>query len=137
MTFTITTDADILARTIYGEARGEGYDGMKAVACVVVNRVKKPCWWGYSVKTVCLKPYQFSCWNGQDPNLVVIEKVTNDDPVFSTARGIATLAVAGDLVDNTNGATSYYAKGLATPPSWAVGKMPCAEIGNHLFFKDA
>ena len=31
---------DVLARTIWGEARGEGTSGMSAVACVVINRVK-------------------------------------------------------------------------------------------------
>ena len=33
------SDLDILARTIYGEARGEGQEGMEAVACVVIVRI--------------------------------------------------------------------------------------------------
>ena len=41
-------DVDILARTIYGEARGEGQEGMEAVACVVMNRYKDHKWYtGY------------------------------------------------------------------------------------------
>ena len=32
-------ETDILARTIYGEARGESISGMEAVASVVLNRV--------------------------------------------------------------------------------------------------
>ena len=65
-------DIDTLARTIYGEARGESRQGKIAVACVILNRVKrkKMCGWreinGYKVATVaatCLKPWQFSCWN--------------------------------------------------------------------------
>lgn len=34
-----TSDVDVLARTIYGEARGESISGMEAVAFVVLNRV--------------------------------------------------------------------------------------------------
>ena len=32
-------ETDILARTLYGEARGEGLIGLEAVACVILNRV--------------------------------------------------------------------------------------------------
>ena len=44
-------ETDILARTIYGEARGESISGMEAVASVVLNRVafakRRGCfWWG-------------------------------------------------------------------------------------------
>lgn len=35
-------EIDVLARTIYGEARGEGMQGMQAVANVVMNRAKIP-----------------------------------------------------------------------------------------------
>ena len=55
------TDVDIIAKTLYGEARGEGYDGMLAVATVIYNRAKHDK--DLFVK-VCLKPKQFSCWNG-------------------------------------------------------------------------
>ena len=33
-------DVDILARTIFGEARGESLSGQEAIASVVINRVK-------------------------------------------------------------------------------------------------
>lgn len=43
-------DVDILARTIYGEARSEGQEGMEAVACVVMNRYRAGRWFtGYLV----------------------------------------------------------------------------------------
>ena len=43
-------DLDILARTLYGEARGEGTEGMEAVANVIMNRYRKPKWYsGYIV----------------------------------------------------------------------------------------
>ena len=65
------SDTDILARTIFGEARGEGLEGMEAVACVIINRVKAKKWFtGYelingvkvpNVAQTCLKKAQFSC----------------------------------------------------------------------------
>ena len=61
-------ETDILARTIYGEARGESISGMEAVASVVLNRVafanrRGRFWWGNSIAEVCRAPKQFSCWN--------------------------------------------------------------------------
>ena len=38
------SDVDILARTLYGEARGEGIDGIEAVACGIMNRFKARKW---------------------------------------------------------------------------------------------
>ena len=60
-------DQDILARTLWGEARGEGVAGQIAVAWSIRNRVEmdlhndgKPDWWGEGYAGVCKKPYQFS-----------------------------------------------------------------------------
>lgn len=125
---------DTLARTIWGEARGEGREGMEAVAAVIMNRVARPCWWGRTIETVCTKPWQFSCWNSNDPNLAKLLSVTEADPSFKTAMEIATLAEAGELPDPTNGSTHYHVKTIR--PDWAQGRQPCAAIGNHLFYKD-
>ena len=43
-------EIDLLARTIWGEARGDGYTGMKAVANVIMNRVQKGSWYGKTVQ---------------------------------------------------------------------------------------
>lgn len=60
----IEHDIDILARTIYGEARGEKTAGKKAVACVIMNRYKAKKWFsGKTIAETCQKPWQFSCWN--------------------------------------------------------------------------
>lgn len=128
-------DDDVLARTICGEARGQGDAGMSAVANVVMNRVAKPCWWGATVKEVCLKPYQFSAWNVGDPNRAVILNLDDTHSIYNDALAIARQAIAGELPDATNGATYYFAKG--TPePKWAFGKDPCAAIGGQLFFNN-
>ena len=132
-----TDPIDIMARTIWGEARGEGHSGMVAVANVIMNRVAHPKWWGNDVISVCTKPYQFSCWLKSDPNREKLIAVTANDPQFADALQIAANAVHGGLDDITHSATSYYDSRMPDPPSWAEAMEPVAEIGHHLFFKDA
>ncbi|MDY6408142.1 MAG: cell wall hydrolase [Pseudomonadota bacterium] len=80
------SETEILAKTLYGEARGEGISGLEAVANVILNRVKHPCWWGKSIQEVCLKPMQFSCWNTDDPNRKKLMEDLSADPVFNVCR---------------------------------------------------
>lgn len=127
---------DVLARTIWGEARGEGERGMLAVANVVLNRAAQPSWWGTSIISVCLKRWQFSCWNTNDPNLEKLKNVSETDPQFKQAMTITQQVIAGTTEDITNGATHYFYSKMPKPPRWAQGKKPCAVIGNHLFFKN-
>lgn len=126
---------DVLARTIWGEARGEGRDGMIAVANVVVNRANAGGWWGNSIREVCLKPWQFSAWNPTDPNLIRMLKVDDTDPQFADALQIAAAAVAGRLPDITGGATNYQVRG--TGAAWAAGMQQTAAIGAHDFYREA
>lgn len=131
-------ECDTLARTLWGEARGEGSGGMQAVACVILNRVahaKKMngYWWGNTILEVCHKPFQFSCWNSSDPNYRKLLSVDEEDLYFVTARRVATRALLGFLKDPTNGATHYHARTLT--PKWAIGKKPSAVLGRHIFYK--
>jgi N-acetylmuramoyl-L-alanine amidase len=128
---------DVLARTLWGEARNQGTHGMQAVANVVMNRTahaqeKGRFWWGNNVIQVCQKPYQFSCWNRNDPNFSKVQSVDESDLYFASAVRIARRAVIGVLDDITNGATHYHTKNIA--PYWAKGRAPCAEIGSHVFY---
>jgi spore germination cell wall hydrolase CwlJ-like protein len=125
---------DTLARTIWGEARNQGYDGMYAIACVVMNRVNNPTWWGDTIVNVCTKPFQFSCWLPNDPNRPKLIAVTNSDPQFATALGIAATAANGTLVDITNGSTHYFNLLMPHAPEWASGRTPTKIIGTHAFF---
>ena len=125
-------DTEILAKTIYGEARGEGLTGMEAVANVIINRAKHPGWWGKTVREVCLKPYQFSCWNPDDPNRKKLEGDLSADPIFDVCLRIARRALGGVLPDRTKGATHYHA--LSVSPKWASALVPNVQIGNHLFY---
>lgn len=142
MSESIDIDIDILARTIYGEARGEGTEGMEAVACVVMNRFRAKRWFtGYieedgrkvpSVAMTCLKKFQFSCWNKNDANLNKIKHVTPDDKVFKECLKIARAAVCGHLKDFTGGAVYYHTTGFK--PLWAKGRYPCFVLKHHIFY---
>ena len=137
----MTEDDNIptLARTLWGEARGEGYFGQQAVANVVMNRValaeEHPHFGIGTIASACRAPWQFSCWNQNDPNLPKLLAVDMTDPIFAQCMKIATLAAQHQLPDVTGGATFYYAKDTEEP-DWAVGHEPCAIIGKHIFYKD-
>lgn len=135
---------DILARTVWGEARGEGLAGMEAVAAVVLHRVAKARarrartghdhWWGGDVAEVCLKPWQFSCWNPADPNRAKLLVVTEANPAFRVAKRVAIRAVGGVLRDRVRGAMHYHASNVL--PAWARGRKAVVVIGHHLFYRD-
>jgi N-acetylmuramoyl-L-alanine amidase len=127
-------DDDILARTICGEARGEGQQGMEDVACTIMNRVAKPSWWGSTVKGVCLKPYQYSCWLLGDPNRAIILSLDDCYSIYREALDIARRAIAGELPDRTLGSTHYRRTG--TPARWAAAHTPVYTSGHHEFFND-
>lgn len=131
-------EADVLARTLWGEARGEGTAGMQAVACVVLNRAAEAdlrgrMWWGNNIIQICQKPYQFSCWNRSDPNFRKLQSVDESNLYFATALRIARRAIMGALSDPTGGATHYHAKGIV--PYWSRGETPSADIGRHIFYR--
>lgn len=133
-------DIQAIARTIWGEIRSLGHEGMRAVACVIMNRVAKKKWYGLTPYEVCMKHnskgiYQFDCNDPDDPNCDKCQNVTTDDPQFVDAIQIAEDAVQFNWMDITHGATSYYSTTISTP-WWAEGKTPCFVIGNTNFYNN-
>lgn len=133
-------DLDILARTLYGEARGETLAGMVAVAWTIRNRVndgKAKSWWGEGYAGVCLKPYQFSCWNKNDPNFPFLSGA-KPIPVAEMAKAVmvATAVMDGAYPDPTGGATHYYATTMSKAPAWAAKAKQTLKLGHHVFYKD-
>lgn len=131
----------ILARTLYGEARGQPHNGKVAVANVMLNRVRSNTWWGKTIVEVCLWPYQFSAWNTDDPNRKVMLSVLRYDEdnrtgvEFLRCLTIAMDAVRGGLIDNTMGSTHYINPKVADP-RWARGKTPAITFGDHEFYNN-
>lgn len=133
-------DLDTMARTIWGEARNEGYAGMQAVANVIMNRYAKAQTnsakarqFGATPSAICKKPWQFSVWNASDPNLEKILNVTETNREFRTALDIARLALLGQLPDITGGADHYHANYVA--PSWVSAGVKTETIKNHIFYR--
>ena len=131
----MTPEIDTFARTLWGEARGEGETGMHAVANVIMNRVRNPRWWGNSVESVCLQRAQFTCWDRNDPNYEKLKAVTVEtDQAFAKAVEIATKAVDFGITDITGGADHYYNPFVANP-KWALESRVTKKIGNHRFLR--
>ncbi len=122
---------DTLARTLYGEAKPNDIQDATAIACVVMNRVALPNW-PDDVESVCIQPYQFSCWNTSDPNRARIFKASG--AWFDKCVQIAMKAVDHQLVDPTNCSTHYHTP--AVKPAWSKGKKPTYISSGHLFFNN-
>jgi hypothetical protein len=137
------TDDEIVALTLYGEARGEGQMGLEAVASVIVNRVKAKRF-GPTARAVCLAPWQFSCWKesaGQADYLALIhegQKLASGllDSTIEGCLHIALEVVDGTLPDSVQGSTHYVTEALykLKPPAWAKGQQPTLKVGRQLFF---
>lgn len=117
-----------VASTIAGEAGGEGYKGMYAVACVIQNRSRL---YNMSLEKVVSKQFY-----GKDtPYAKKIFNLKKEEIL-----GIVKLLESGQLKDITGGAThfenverfgmpKYISK---NPKRW---KVTC-KIGHHTFFKE-
>ena len=94
------SDRELLARLIQCEAGGEGDTGMRAVACVVMNRVQVT--YGeygrlYTIREVVYQPRQFTCvmeMVGGQYNMQNIYNMRPEDVQYS----IAQWAMAGNRV---------------------------------------
>ena len=124
-------DIDVLARTVWGEARGEPRAGQVAVAHVILNRASQGGWWGDTVAKVCLHKYQFSAWLENDPNRAKMEALTGEETTFRQCLSIAAGVLGGIHADPTGGANHYHTKKVK--PDWATAE-PIADIGAHLFY---
>ncbi len=130
------SDAELLAHVMWGEARGEGDDGMRAVGCVVLNRWRDGRY-GRSIADVVLRPYQFSCFNDNDPNLPKLRKLRESkDPAYEQALKIAHDLMRCAVEDKTGNATHYHVSGIN--PSWAYSTkmVRTAKIGRHVFYRE-
>jgi len=119
-------ELDKLALAIAGEARGEGEEGMTAVAHVAINRLRTGFKGAKSLDDV-LQPSQFNGLEGQD--------IPPQD--LQRARAVALAALSGETEDLTGGARHYYApsgmKG-GKPPKWEAEGTLTAKIGRHRFY---
>lgn len=125
-------DVDCLATAIAYEAGFEPVEGRRAVAEVVLNRVRTR---GFP-KTVCGVVYQgstrrtgcqftFTCDGALRLRLPV--------QVMAEARSIAASALAGGSPPMVAGATHYHAAYVS--PRWAPELARITQIGAHIFYR--
>jgi N-acetylmuramoyl-L-alanine amidase len=134
-------DIDVMALTVYGEARGESRAGQTAVAHVIRNRAASPGWWGKDIRSVCLAPNQFSCWwepGANRDHLLTLARALGDAREVPALFGCATICseIMGDdgPSDPTGGADHYHAT-TKPPPAWAAKMTETARIGRHVFYR--
>ena len=126
----LKAQAGIIADTLYMEARGEGEHGQRAVASVIYNRAHGKA---ENMESVCLKPKQFSCWNGKASKRVKIApKNALDRQAYIIALKIEKELLNGNFAPLGEW-THYYNPRLCSP-KWAQG-VPYVKIGNHNFLK--
>ena len=116
---TSSTDLNLLARVVYGEARGEPYTGQVAVAAVVLNRVRSSSF-PNSVAGVVYQSGAFDCVSDGQINL------TPNRSAYNAAKD----ALNG--WDPTYGCLFYYNPRTATS-KWMLSRTIKLSIGNHAF----
>ena len=139
-------DLDIMALTVWAEARGEGPDGMAAVAWVIRHRYENPGWWSRqrgdgipddTIAAVCLDAYQFSCWNHSDPQRArLLNPATKERSDYKLCRKICLDVLQSPIEDDlVKGADHYCTKAVVRYTRWARGRTPVKVIGNHQFYR--
>ena len=113
------SDTYLLARCIYGEARGESYTGQVAVGAVVLNRVKSPQF----PNTISGVIYQKGAFTAVDDGQINLEP---NDTAYRAARD------AMNGWDPTYGCLYYYNPAVATS-SWIFTRQTVTVIGKHVF----
>ena len=123
----VSKENKIIAITILAEARGEGEAGMYAVGAVIAQRAFEG---KRTPSEVCLKKWQFSCWNGKKPkDLAHLLKTPQAKYALLIAKNI------NNLSREFVGYANHYHNNKIKPPYWAKGKKPVKVIGNHIFYK--
>jgi len=131
-------DIKITGLTVFGEARGEPQKGQFAIAQVIRNRVLAN---NTYPAIECLRPYQFSCWNKNDPNYSLLNSVLKGErDIPSIYYKIADDVLNGRvLLDEVGDARYYMTRSLYYSnkrPSWANKLKVATEIGNHVFLTE-
>jgi hypothetical protein len=124
---------DCLTQAIYYEAGNQSEDGQRAVAQVVLNRVRHPAW----PNTVCGVVYQGAMRPGGGCQFTfTCDGSLMRTPVTSLwirARQYAAEALAGRTFAGVGLSTFYHANYVF--PGWAPRLVKTATIGAHIFYR--
>ena len=120
---TRTSDIQLMARAINGEARGEPYEGQVAVGAVILNRVKDSRF-PNSIPGVIYQPGAFTAVSDGQINAAISEGST----VYKAAQD------AMNGWDPTGGCVYYFNPSTATN-KWIWSRPLIKTIGKHRFCK--
>ena len=118
-----TSDIQLMARAINGEARGEPYEGQVAVGAVILNRVKDSKF-PNSISGVIYQPGAFTAVSDGQINQPIKEGTT----VYKAAQD------AKNGWDPTGGCIYYFNPQTATN-KWIWSRPHVKTIGKHRFCK--
>lgn len=122
-----------LAEAIYYEARSESEDGQRAVAQVVLNRLRSPAYPGSVCGVVYQGPmragggcqFTFTC----DGSL----RFAPSGSGWDRARRIAAAALGGSVYAPVGYATHYHTQQVV--PTWAYKLVKATVVGSHSFYR--
>ena len=120
-----------LAQVVYYEAAGEGAEGERAVAQVVLNRVRHP---GFP-PTICGVVYQGSDAAGCQFTFTCDGSLARlpSPALWIQARQIASEELSGKVFAPVGHATHYHADYVL--PYWADSLDKSVQIGHHIFYR--
>ncbi len=120
-----------LASAIYYEAATEPDEGQRAVAQVVLNRVRHREW----PQTICGVVYQGSNLPGCQFSFACDGAMARGPMLgaWIRARRVAERALAGEIYAPVGSATFYHTMQVA--PAWGRRMTPVAIVGAHIFYR--
>ncbi len=120
---TSSSDIQLLARAVNGEARGEPYEGQVAVAAVILNRVNHSSF-PNTISGVIYQPGAFTAVSDGQIN----EPISENSTIYKACRD------AMNGWDPSYGAIYYFNPDTATN-SWIWSRPLITVIGKHRFCK--
>jgi spore germination cell wall hydrolase CwlJ-like protein len=123
----ITNDIACLAKNIYFEARGQSYEGQKAVAFVTLNRVRSPLY----PNNICEVVWQYKQFSWTHDGYSNQPKDIKSFKI-ATALAIYVYNKYGQVIDPTNGAIMFHANYVR--PYWRHEYQLSTIIGDHIFY---
>ncbi len=119
--YAASSDLQLIARAVNGEARGEPYTGQVAVAAVILNRVKHSSF-PNTVAGVIYQPGAFTAVSDGQINVPIAENSTVYKACLDAMNGW----------DPSGGAIYYFNPDTATS-SWIWSRELIVQIGKHRF----
>ena len=125
-------DLECLTQAAYYEARGEGREGMEAVAQVVLNRARHPAFpmsvcgvvfQGAGRRVGC--QFSFTC----DGSM----RAPVNRAAWGRARDVASRALAGAVYARVGNATHFHTTNVS--PGWRNSLIQVGQVGQHIFYR--